>query len=195
MKKLLMLVAVVGFFLAGCQDSNNMGVVGPENTVETPSNTVSFVKLPASLEPRPMHKPIPFEITPESGGVVHYSDTYQSANGQVTVDVKLNFPPGAVTETMVVSVDISNDQLTGELKLDFGPSPTQFLKPALLTFSAQGLSASDLPSDPNSIKFVFMDNGTYVPMNCKKISINVNKGELTIQDGEVPHFSRYGWAT
>lgn len=194
MKKLFLLTAMmIGLFLVGCQDSNNL--VGPENTVGTPGNSVSFLKLPASLEPRPLHKPIPFLITPQSGGVVHYSDTYQSAKGPVTVDVKLNFPPGAVSDSMIVVVDISNDQLTGELKMDFGPSPTSFLKPALLTFTAQGLDPASMPSDASAITFVFMDNGNYVPMTAKKISINLDKGELNVLDGEVPHFSRYGWAT
>ena len=190
MKKPLILVAMSGLLLVGCQDLKGGGIVGPDNTVAP----VSFLKMPASLEPRPMHKKIPFLITPSSGGVIQYSDSYQSVDGEVSINIKLNFPPGAVADSMVVSVDISNEELTGDVTMDFGPSPTSFLKPALLTFSVTGIN-STLPSDPNTVQFIYDDNGVYVPMDAKKISVDTNKGELSVLDGEVPHFSRYAWAT
>ena len=197
MKKLILLTAIAGLFLVGCQDSRDAGITGPDNSVVAPSsNTVSFLKLPPSLEPKPMHKKVQFEVTPEAGGVIHYDYSYAAASGQVSMDVQLRFPPGAVDQTMIVSVDVSTDQLTGDLSLDFGPSPTTFNKSALLTFDVQGLTSSELPSDPNAIQFVYKDNnGVYVPMTTKKISIDLKKGQLTVQEGEVPHFSRYGWAT
>ena len=197
MKKLVLLTALAGLFLIGCQDSRDSGITGPDNSVVAPSsNSVSFLKLPASLEPKPMHKKLQFEVTPNSGGVIHYDYSYASAEGKVSLDVQLRFPPGAVDETMIVSVDVSTDELTGDLSLDFGPSPTTFNLPALLTFTAAGLPSSDLPSDPNTLTFVYKDaNGVYVPMSAKKISVDLNKGELKVQEGEVPHFSRYGWAT
>jgi hypothetical protein len=197
MKKLFVSIALVGLLIAGCENSKDIGIVGPDNSansVNTSTNQVSFLKMPGSLLPRPMHKSIPFLITPQSGGVLHYSDSYQSADGPVTIDIKLNFPPGAVADSMIVSVDISNEEMTGDITMDFGPSPTTFLKPALLTFNVTGVG-STLPSDTSKVEFVYLDNGNYVPMDAKKISINSNQGTLTVLDGQVPHFSRYAWAT
>lgn len=196
MKKLVVLSALVGLFLVGCQDSGDVGIVGPENSAITNSSTSpSFLKMPASLQPRALHKPIPFLITPQTGGQISYTDSYMSANGMVTVEMNLRFPPNSVADSMTVTVDVSKDELTGEVSLSFGPSPTSFLKPAYLTFKATGLDPNSLPSDPSKVTFVYYDNGSYVPMNAQLIKVDPASGTLEVKEGEVPHFSRYGWAT
>jgi len=197
LKIVFLLIIVSGLILVGCKDSNNTGITGPVNSIVVAgSDTVSFLKLPESIVPGEKHKKLKFEITPQSGGVIHYDNTYNSTGGEVTVDVQLRFPPGAVDDNMIVSIDISRSELTGDLSMDFDPSPTTFNKPALLTFEVYGLNVNELPQDYDSIKFVYKDNnGNYIPMKAKSISVDVKKGELKILEGEIPHFSRYGWAT
>ena len=197
MKKLVVLFALVGLFLVGCQDSGDVGIVGPDNSAKNTNSSasVSFLKMPASLEPRPLHKDMSFEITPQTGGHISYTESYMSATGMVTVDLDLRFPPNSVSETMTVIVDVSNDELTGEISLSFGPSPTTFLKPAYLTFKVTGLDPNSLPSDPKDITFVYFDNGIYVPMKAQLIKVDPSIGTLEVKEGEMPHFSRYGYAT
>ena len=201
MKKLFTVLSMLFVVFWGCQDSS-VDIAGPDQSPQinkTQNQTFSIIQLPESLTPRPLHKKIDFTITPQNGGTIEYEDSYNSATGKVKVQIKLKFLPHSVDETIVVSVDIDNNQLTGVLSMVFGPSPKSFLKPALLSVEASGLEASSLPSDPKAIKMVYWDSSSnsYIEMNVKKIKLEIdgNKGELEVKDGEVPHFSRYAFIT
>ena len=148
MKKLFTVLAIFCFAFWGCKDSSISDVTGPDGSAQFKNaQSFSIIQLPESLTPRPLHKKIDFTITPQTGGIIEYEDSYNSATGKVKVKIKLRFLPHSVDETIVVSVDIDNNQLTGVLSMVFGPSPKSFLKPALLSVEASGLEASSLPSE------------------------------------------------
>jgi hypothetical protein len=194
MNKLYLLVVIPALFLFGCKVSGSDSVIAPPVKTGLSQKTVSFIKLPPSVEPRAIYKSRSFLVTPQSGGNIIYSDSYLSAYGTVTIYLYLYIPPYAVTQSVNVNVNLSQDALTGDFGMDFGPSPTTLLKSALLTFTVKGLDPLSLPSDPADIQFVYMDNATYVPMNAAYIFVDVKHGALSIIGGEVPHFSRYGWS-
>lgn len=196
MKKLFLILAIAGLIFSGC-DNPGAGITDPASSNETlQAGELPVIKLPASLTPLPMHKKISCMITPESGGVIHYDYTYNSSSGKVKVDIQLRFQPGSVADTLLISAEINLNELSGDLSMNFGPSPTQFSKPALITVNAAGLDSAGIPKDPQKIKLVYIDdNGNIVPTTTKKISIDLKKGEIKIQEGELPHFSRYAFIT
>ena len=50
MKKYLIIAAVSALFLVGCKDPNAISVISPNVKTGVTEKTVSFLKLPASLE-------------------------------------------------------------------------------------------------------------------------------------------------
>jgi hypothetical protein len=40
-----------------------------------------------------------------------------------------------------------------------------------------------------------MDNDNFVPVPASKIKIDIKHGSLSVVNGEIFHFSRYGWST
>ena len=195
MRKYLILIALSVLFLVGCKDPNSVSVISPIVKTGLTEKTVSFLKLPASLEQRSLNKKGSFLVTPQGGGNIEFKDSYLSAYGKVSFNIDLYFPPNSVTDSIYVFINLSQDALTGEIGVNFGPTPTYFLIPALLTFTVKGLDPLTLPSNPGNIQFVYMDNGNYIPMKAASISVDVKHGSLSIVNGELPHFSRYGWST
>jgi hypothetical protein len=195
MKNYLLLAALSFLFLVGCKDPNNVSNITPAVKNQNTQKSVTFLTLPASIEPRSLQKARLFLVTPQNGGNIKYSDSYLSAYGKISINLNLEFPPNSVTDSIIVSINLSQDALTGDLGINFGPSPAYFLTPALLTFTVKGLDPLTLPSNPANIQFVYLDNGIYFPMQASRITVDVKHGSLSIVNGQVPHFSRYGWST
>lgn len=194
MNKLYILALLSILLLIGCKVAGTDNVLAPAIKTDQTQKTVSFLRLPYSLEPRTLYKAGSFLITPQTGGNLKYSDSYQSAYGIVSINIILHFPPNAVSDSIIVSFNVSQDGLTGDFGVTFGPTPNSFLLPALLTFRVKGLDPAILPSDPANIQFVCMDNGTYVPVNASHIFADVKHGSLSVVNAEIFHFSKYGWS-
>jgi hypothetical protein len=195
MKKIFVLAVLPALFLFGCKVSGTDSILAPAIKVEAPQKAVSFIQLPRRLEPRALYKSGSFEITPQNGGIIRYEDSYESANGIINIDISLRFPPNSVSDPITVSAEVSQNALTGDFSVTLGPTPNTFLKPALLTFRVTGLDPATLPSNPDNIQFVSMDNDNFVPVPAAKIKIDIKHGSLSVVNGEIFHFSRYGWST
>jgi hypothetical protein len=194
--KFYLLPIVLGFlFLVGCKDPDKVSIITPTVKTAQSQKSVTFLKLPVSLEPRSLQKSGSFLITPQNGGYIKFSDSYLTSYGTVSININLYFPPNSVTDSITVFMNLSQDALTGDLGIDFGPTPSYFLTPALLTFTVKGLDPLTLPSNPANIQFVYLDKGIYIPMPAASISVDVKHGSLSIVNGQMPHFSRYGWST
>jgi hypothetical protein len=195
MKKIFVLAVLPALLFFGCKVSGTDSILSPAIKVDAPQKAVTFIQLPTRIEPRALYKAGSFEITPQNGGIIRYEDSYESANGTINIDISLRFPPNAVSEPITVKADVSQDALTGNFVVSLGPSENNFLKPALLTFRVTGLDPATLPSNPDNIQFVSLDNNNFVPVPAAKIKVDIKHGSLSIVNGEIFHFSRYGWST
>jgi hypothetical protein len=200
MHKLLLLITIVGLFLMGCQNSKDTGIVGPDNSPTLNGKSISFLKLPANLEPtKSLSKRNPFSVTPKDGGNINYKNSYMSAYGLVEIELQIKFEKNSVSDSMVVSVGIDQNELSGDLSLDFSPSPITFLIPAKLEMSVKGLDPASLPAHASDLILVCngqVDNPNYFEViKCKEIKMNKKEGQIEVIDGIIPHFSRYGWGT
>ena len=74
----------------------------------------------------------------------------------------------------------------------FYPDPMTFNVPLAFSIDIQGLDLNE--ADPGSIDFVCLNSdGSVQTVEYKKINININKGELEVDDALITHFSVYGW--
>ena len=172
MKKFFVLAVLPALFLFGCKVSGTDSILAPAIKVGDPQKAITFIQLPTRLEPRTLFKSGSFVIKPKTGGTVKYKDSYESAFGTIDIDVSLYFRPRSVTDKITVSMEVSQDALTGNFVVTLGPTPNTFLKPALLTFKVKGLDPSTLPSNPNDIQFVSLDNDNFVPVPAERIKID-----------------------
>ena len=187
-------------FLIGCQNSKDMGIVGPDNSATLNGKSISFLKLPANLNPsKSLSKRDPFLVTPKDGGIINYHNSYMSDYGIVHIDVQIKFDRNSVSDSMIVSVGLDQDELSGDISLDFSPSPVTFLIPAKLEMTVRGLDPASLPANASNLILVCngqVDNPNYFEvMQCRSINMNRRDGQIQVVDGLIPHFSRFGWTT
>lgn len=73
----------------------------------------------------------------------------------------------------------------------FEPHGT-FLKPAIYNAKFEGLNLKGI--DPKTVKFVYMvEDGTYEYIPNDRITVDINKGILQVENALLPHFSRFGF--
>ena len=119
-------------------------------------------------------------------------DTFDK--NEVRVNVSLNVPAGALSKEKELSMNIE-DMITGKYAvLQFGPHGTEFNTPVLLNFAAEGLNLSnwDRSSSPK-LMYYNPDSNMWEKMNSEEIRVNYEKGSITCINGELPHFSRFGF--
>ena len=170
-------------WIIGCQGE------GPVGVVEAPkSQTPDFIKL-APVN-RSLSKIVTSSalITVKDGGTL----TLEYSTSTSSLKLRLDFPPGAVSQDITASVSLDDTMRT--IDITFSPSPTSFLKPALLDVDATGLDFSGLPSN-TQIKFYYrnLDTGIWEEMPTKKLDENIPQGWLKCDNGQVPHFSIYAF--
>ncbi|MBI5472740.1 MAG: hypothetical protein HY961_10395 [Ignavibacteriae bacterium] len=194
-KLLNVVLGIVLLAVSGCTDSP-----APSNSWNEPSLTqsetptdagvsararITFVKLPASAEPR-IEKSVTKRISGLLGGTIDVDYSYRKLNGgQCTLHAKLIVPPLALLrdETITVALDTVN------AAVKFLPEGLTFLVPSLLDYSATGL-------DPQSLGLLLGlyyvdDSGRTTKMPTGGISVNITAGTLGLRLGVIPHFSRY----
>ncbi len=183
MKHLIFTLFLAGIFFAGCSDFNSSNV--PANS----QSTVQKVKMPS---PKNLSIETVFTVSKNIvgniGGELLLDGAYASTSGTVTIDAELNVPGGAYKGSKVLA--ISN---VGEyVEVSLNPS-MQFDSPVLLSVRMEGLDLSDV--SPEQIQFLyFADDGSTEPVVYDQLIVDVQNGILEVQNAQLNHFSRYGFA-
>ncbi len=194
-KLLSLLLTVILFY--SCSEIKDFGSnpVSPSSDND-PFAKFSIIKLPKPLNARLDKRiySVPTLITPDKGGKVQFSYSYQAINNSwVGVDLSLTFLPGAVTDSTTITISLVDDALKGDVALDYGPSPTTFLIPAKLDLNTFGLDLSYLP-DSSVLKLLYLaQDGSVIVVPTFKIIVNKASGSIQCVDGVIPHFSRYAF--
>lgn len=176
--------------LAGCSNSSNpTAQMQDESAITAPVTNVSLLQLPGrSAATSLLKKTSAVLVNPGNGGDVNVSDTFITASGGTgTIDMTLHFEPGTVNNATMVSISLQGTTLTAE----FSPSGAQFSKPAFLSASVTGLDFSLVPADAN-FGLYYINGSTYEKM-IGTVVVDRGAGTLTLTDGQITHFSLYGF--
>ena len=108
--------------------------------------------------------------------------------------VSLEVLPGSVTEDAELSINLDDEDLSGDVFLTFGPHGTVFNPSALLNIEASGLDLSG--GDPSTIDIFYdnQDTGEWEPMPKETLIVDQNEGYIKVVNAQLPHFSRYAVA-
>ncbi len=184
----IFLLAGLIFFFAGCSDFANP--VGVEE--QSQPKGLNFLTLP---DPGAFFKAMETSttISPQTGGELKLEYSQGQGSDKVDINITLRFDPGSVSEEIEVSMSVDQDILLTNIDITFGPSGSEFLKPAKLSVNTKGLDLSDIPSDAE-IRLYYDNNGTWEEIEANMVRHNVDLGQLQCTNGKIPHFSRYAFA-
>jgi hypothetical protein len=185
LRKLSAAAVLLAALAVGCQ--TDYALDSREGAPITDRENVLF-KLPlAKNEPRvsPSQSKL---VRPDTVTVFTRTLTYLSAADKpVVCSAKLTIPPGAVTDTVTVTVAL--DTVWAGIK--FQPAGLQFAVPAELDMSVANL-------DPFAIKtivaFLYVNpNGTYGEQEFEQLRTTGNDGKIMMKSGKIRHFSAYAF--
>ena len=185
MKIWLTVLVAISSILIGCSDL----VVNPDN-INQSNNQKSWITLPqkqaTAVESDYSASKV---INGETGGSFELNIKYVAkGSNNVKIKAKIEVPAGAYTGNQNITMVINS--LNGTVT--FYPDASTFNKPLIFDLDVQGIDLSGI--DPNSIDFVCLaPDGSYQPVEYKKIKVKVNKGELEVDNALIPHFSIFGW--
>lgn len=202
MKSVFLLFSFIIFISLGCQENIS---VNPEDNSNLQHNTASWkadaqdqnidlIKLPINTS-NSLQKVVTQMVYAGQTNIINYDFEYVAVTGQrVKVDAKLRIPPEALSEDIEIILSVDEEYLVTEISFTFGPAGQTFLKPLLLDIKANGLELSDLDQN-DKLKFVYYNEttGTWDEMVVKFIKVDTEDGELFCLQGNIPHFSRYGF--
>lgn len=166
----------------------------PAMTAAAPVTNVSIIQLPESASPNSLSKSSRYNsanVTVKNGGDVPVTKWGYSTKfgGYVVITMNLHFEPGTVKEDVNIAINLDTQNLTA----DFTPSGLEFNKPAILSASVSGLLGSSIPQG-SDVGLYYINGGQYEKM-AGSVSISRWGGliNLTLTDGQIPHFSLYGF--
>jgi hypothetical protein len=120
---------------------------------------------------------------------IHLKEKYESEFGEVNIDLKIKFKKNTFPEDTEITMNYETE--TGVIT--FEPHMI-FNKDAELEAKYDGVDLNGI--DVDKVRFVFMNpNGNYETVEVHKVKVKVEHGSLTVNDGHIPHFSRYGFVT
>lgn len=186
MKTVITLIITGIIFLAGCTDENNL--ITPEINQKAGPD---WITLPAPVGGASVENEysVTGVINGVDGGKLQINEIYLGGPySTVRLGIKLTFPQNCFqgTETITMNVDMVHGTVT------YSPS-MQFDIPALLDLDFQGIDLSGIDAD--SINFVYHNpDGYFDIMESNTITVNTVNGTISMKDGKVPHFSRYGFS-
>ena len=180
-------------FVPGCQNDSPVSFQDNPATASEPQ----FLKLPGihALAKIVADTAV---ITPEHGGrlEVDFKYSYVDSDGvtrKLDASFSVTFQPHGVTDTLVATMSLDDQVLRSNVDLTFGPHGTTFLKPALLDVDVNGMDLSGLKPHDRVYLWYVDTTGTWIRMDAKHVEVDVKKGQLKCQDGELPHFSAYAF--
>ena len=186
MSKLLILFALVFPLIIGCSDS----IVNPNPITQVNNNRKSWITLPENPGMRVEDDYSASKvINGDVGGNVVLNIIYKSKHSaNVIINAEIDVPAGAYSGNQNITMIINSVNGT----TTFYPSPETFNKPLVFNLDIQGVDLYRVNS--KSIDFVYLaPDGSYQPLEYKKIKVKSDKGELEVDDALIPHFSIYGW--
>jgi len=214
MKKLILVISLIGFTFFGCSDSN---IVEPNSTDNTSiqANTVNFIELPQISELRLMKEVSTSKlITSKDGGNLKIDYKIDKAPfGDFQMKSELKVPKNAFSENELLFNMILDDQTTS---VSFFPSPKKFSVPLELDLEYKGFDASKI--NIQTLSFIYLgSDGSVEKIQFDEIefvkgdlTVKINKNgimeikgidnydtkmesKLKIKNARIIHFSRFGF--
>ena len=184
MKSLISMLIVSLMLYVGCQENSN--IVEPQNKILAPN----WIELPKNIS---QGSSIEMEFSASDhiygyfGGDIKLNKSYYSSKGKVKIYAKIEFDNRSFSGDKFITMTV--DDVNGTVT--FSPSMI-FDKPAKLNLKLEGLDLSGI--NPENINFVYLSpSGTISQIVYKDINVDVQSGTLELIDGQIPHFSRFGF--
>jgi hypothetical protein len=186
MKKVLLILLMVGFGFWGC--SENTSLTEPTK-IESQRSFLKVSNVQSSLL---KESDVSKEIDGERGGIVFLN--LQSEDEEYGAKGWIYFPRNSFEGVEVISATINDDVAA----IDFEPGGLVFDKPARLTLKFSGLEFDDDDHDDHEsdgeIDFQFInENGDLETVDYRRLIINKRAGWAIVVNAEINHFSRYGF--
>ncbi len=181
MKKSLLTIALLGFFIFGCAE--NSSIVGPDYQVSESSGK-TWIQLPSNLK---LFKTETFSelINGRIGGKISFRVDFGDIKVNGTLKIKKNSFEGE--EEISVLIDDRSTTTT------FTPSPFEFNKPLIYSVKYKGLDLQGF--NPDDFDFYYTSpNGEMIKAEYSSLNVDIDKGILEVKKAKLPHFSRYGFA-
>ena len=183
-------IAALLLVFTACQ--NDSQVVGPQSseTGYTAQAEPNWIGLPENAQ-KSLAKVFSASdfITAADGGQLVIDETYTSTTGtEVHTYSSIYFAPGCTQQDAQTTMEIDDE--TGVSTF----LPHQYFNfPAILNQTFTGLDLTGL--DPNNIKLYYLaTDGNYEVMECDQLIIDIEAGSITVVNGQIPHFSLFGFA-
>jgi len=188
MRTYIYISMLISLFVIGCSEESSL--VTPNNTNNTTSNNEpNWINLPKNADTKLLKTFVTSEfITVAEGGQLVIDETYTSTDSTlVHAYSSITFAPGVVMEDVNISMEIDDE--TGVST--FLPHQ-MFNFPAILNQTFTGLNLSGV--DPDNIELLYLSlDGNYEVMPVDQIIVDIETGTITVVNGRIPHFSRYGF--
>lgn len=113
------------------------------------------------------------------------------AGDDLYVTAKLRIKPNTIPNDMTLSMSMDPDKLKANLDVVFGPHGLEFSKDARLDIYAEGLDLSGVNTRKIWLYYDNPDTGCWERMRCKEVEVDKDDGEIEVEGGRLPHFSRY----
>lgn len=188
MRKLSYTAVLILLLFAGCMQESS--ITDPiSSTVSNQAKTVIMLPEKAKMSVEDVYTTSQ-DINGTTGGEIHMVESYVASNGQtINIDCSLTVPGNnlAFADTRNITMEISN-----EAGVDFFPSMI-FDQPVILNYTISGLDLNGI--NPNRVQFYYIDqDGNLTPTVNDGVSVNISTGTLTVENAQLPHFSRWAYA-
>lgn len=184
MKKYIMVLLVLAFYLVGCSDESIVSSDPVSN-----QNNYKLIEMPAAngLRTNSVYS-VSKDISGNNGGSLNIYDSYSGGQfGMITKDITLTFSAGAFSGTKTISMSIDDLYCTAS----FLPG-ISFLKSVVVNVTYTGINLSGI--NASTLKFVYIkDDGTFEYLLYDSITVDYNTGKLSVKNVKINHFSRYGF--
>jgi hypothetical protein len=177
----LLVALSVSLSLVGCQNEG-ANLTSPDNSSYAPR----FVELPKSpsLQKTLMASA---SISAANGGVLSIQAVDAEDAASINYDLSLTFDPGTVSSDITASVSTDSKYMM----YYFEPHGTTFTKPAKFVAKIKGVDLSWVKAG-DVLSLWYQGPGGWTKMN-GTVTYNKATGYVECLNGELPHFSRYGF--